>query len=263
MDNDKPMDNELDRLINDAAFNMKLNEIRLIQKYENRKQEIKVTVIIPTWNRSFIIERAINSVMQQSYTNFELIISDDGSTDGTEEMIKTIYGKENRIHYIKNEHAGVSHARNAALKKATGELIAYLDSDNAWSSNYLLLMVNTFIDFPGINTLYCGIRYIDQLSESDFILLKQFDRKALLERNYIDLNIFSHRKSLFEKLFGFNEELNVLEDWDLIIRYTSDSCPKVLECCLATYYREKDYDHLTFAENLSEIYNKIKKLHSS
>ena len=267
MKEDKLINDEFDKLVNHASFKMKLNEIRLIQKYQKRKQDIKVTVIMPTWNRAFIIQRAIDSVLQQSYKNFELIISDDGSSDNTEAVINKRYGNELRINYIKNGHSGVSHARNVALRQAQGDLIAYLDSDNVWSRDYLLLMTNTFVDFPEINTLYCGIRCIDQANRSDYILFRQYERKSLLEGNFIDMNIFMHRTALFKKLHGFNEECNVLEDWEFIIRYTQDNFPKALECCLATYYRQKDLNNLTLTKELygtfKDTFRKIRQLHTA
>lgn len=262
MDAHKLITDEFDRLVNRASFKMKLNEIHLIQKYQKRQQDAEVTVIMPTWNRAFIIQRAIDSVLHQSYKNFELIISDDGSSDNTDDIIKKNYGNERRINYIKNEHSGVSNARNAALKHARSEFIAYLDSDNVWSEEYLLLMVNTFVDFPEINTLYCGVRYIDQPSKNDFILFRPYERKALLERNFIDINIFMHRTILFEKLHGFNNKYDGLEDWEFIIRYTQDDFPKALECCLATYYREKDLNNLTLTEDLYDTFKKIRQLHT-
>jgi len=267
MNKDKLIKEECDRLVNHVSFEMKLNEIRLSQNYRERQQDAKVTVIMPTWNRAFIIQRAVDSVLQQSYKNFEIIISDDGSSDNTEAVINKRYGNEPRISYIKNGHSGVSHARNVALKQAQGDLIAYLDSDDVWSKDYLLLMVNTFVDFPEINTLYCGVRCIDQANKSDYILFRQYERKALLERNFIAINIFMHRTALFEKLHGFNEEYNVLEDWELIIRYTQDNLPKALECCLATYYRQKDLNNRTLADDFYDTFKytsgKIRQLHTA
>lgn len=251
---------EIDRLLKNIVFRMKINELRLVQKYRDKKQDIRVSIIMPTWNRAFIIGRAIDSVLKQSYRNFELIISDDGSSDGTEEVLKSYCEKDRRILYIRNEHAGVSRARNIGLERSTGQLIAYLDSDNKWSENYLLLMVNSFIDNPDMNTLYCALRVIDTITEREFISFRHFDRKYLLDRNYIDMNIFMHRRYLFEKLGGFNEGITVLEDWDLIMRYTKDNPPHVLECSLATYYFEKDFEHLSSTEELAETFNRIKQL---
>ncbi len=252
----------LDRLLGSDNFKLKLNELRLVQKYQKREQKVKVSIIMPTWNRAFVIGRAIDSVLRQSYTNYELIISDDGSEDDTEELIETKYGKENRIKYVKNRHSGVSHTRNVGLEYSTGQLIAYLDSDNVWSENYLLLMVNSFIENPVLNTVYSGIRVIDNIGKNDFILFKQYDRSSLLVRNYIDLNIFMHRRFLFERLGGFDESLKALEDWELILRYTKDNPPFVLECCVATYDFGKGFEHLSLTENLDEPYRRIRESHN-
>jgi glycosyltransferase involved in cell wall biosynthesis len=254
------MNSELDHIINSASFQMKLNELRLVQKYRDRKQDSKVSIIMPTWNRAFVISRAIDSVLKQSYTNFELIISDDGSTDNTEKVVYRYSLSDHRIKYLKSEHAGVSRARNIGLERSTGQLIAYLDSDNVWSEHYLLLMVNTFVDSPDANTLYCALRrVIDTVPSKEFISFRHYDRKYLLSRNYIDMNIFMHRRNLFEKLGGFNEGINVLEDWDLIIRYSKNNAPYVLECILATYYFEKNLEHLSSSEKLPETFHRIKQ----
>jgi O-antigen biosynthesis protein len=256
------MNKDLDRLINSASFKMRLNELRLVQKYRDRKQDSKVSIIVPTWNRGFVISRAIESALKQSYSNFELIISDDGSTDNTEEVVYRLSFSDYRIKYIKNEHAGVSRARNIGLEHSAGQLIAYLDSDNVWAEHYLLLMVNTLIDNSYANTLYCAIkRVIDTSPLKELISFRHYDRKYLLSRNYIDMNIFMHRRHLFEKLGGFNEEINVLEDWDLIMRYTKDNSPYVLECILATYYFEKDFEHLSSSDKLSGIFEQLQQLH--
>jgi glycosyltransferase involved in cell wall biosynthesis len=92
-----------------------------------------VTVIIPTFNRAGVIEKSINSVLNQDYKNFELIIIDDGSTDNTEEIVKNFHD----VLYVKKNHEGQSQARNFGLTLAKGEFIASLDSDDEWNHNYL------------------------------------------------------------------------------------------------------------------------------
>jgi glycosyltransferase involved in cell wall biosynthesis len=251
---------DLERIVHSIPFRMKLNELRMIQSCDKVRQNIKVSVIMPTWNRASIIQRAIDSVLRQRYGNFELLISDDGSTDNTEHLIKVNYGQYKTVKYLKHTHAGVSNARNRALNCSRGDLIAYLDSDNVWSENYLLLMVNAFRENPDAATMYCGIRVIDEFFEQDYILFKQYERSSLLERNYIDLNIFMHRRELFEKLNGFNINLPVLEDWELIARYTKNYEPYVLECSLATYYLDKRFDHLTLSKDINAYSKKVREL---
>ena len=252
------MDNDLQRIIRSAAFQMKHREIRLVEAYRKREQNNLVSVIMPTFNRKFIIKRAIDSVIAQSYENFQLIIVDDGSTDGTADFVRSEYGCDSRIRYIYTEHQGVTYARNSALENANGQLIAYLDSDNQWGINYLLVMVNALDDCPDKYSAYCGIRVINTILQAKFTRLINYDRKSLLERNYIDINIFIHRKNLFDLYGGFKHELTSLEDWELILRYTQEHTPLVVKCCLANYYISKNFNHRSLICEADSSYNKIK-----
>ena len=100
-----------------------------------------VSIIMPTYNRAHILPRAIESVLNQSYQNFELIIIDDGSSDDTYRVMKSY--KDQRIRYIRyTENYGQSHARNVGINMAKGEYIAFLDSDNEWIPSHLEARVN-------------------------------------------------------------------------------------------------------------------------
>ena len=116
-----------------------------LKKRKRLEENYGVSVIMPTYNRVDIIGRAIDSVLKQTYDNFELIIIDDGSTDNTETSIKDKYDEyiqNGKIKYIKQKNSGVNIARNNGLSKATGNIIAYLDSDNYWMDTYLEKMVS-------------------------------------------------------------------------------------------------------------------------
>jgi glycosyltransferase involved in cell wall biosynthesis len=249
----------LDRIVENRLFKMKLNETRLLKNYMQRQQKVIVSVIMPTYNRAFIIGRAIESILAQRYKNVELFIIDDGSVDNTESVISKYRAKDDRITYLRCHHSGVSFARNLALKMSNGELIAYLDSDNVWSPNYLLLMVNTFEDHPNIGTLYCGIRVVDNIHNRKYIRLTRHDRNRLMNQNYIDLNVFMHKREVYETFGGFDESLTSLEDWELIIRYTDTHPPHVLEACLVTYFLEKRFNHLSLQPGLIENYGTIRR----
>ena len=100
-------------------------------KNENSKNQSKVSVIIPTYNRAYLISRAINSVLNQTYQDFEIIIVDDGSTDNTEEVIKEFQEKDERIKYIRHKNnKGEAAARNTGIKAAKNEYISFQDSDD-------------------------------------------------------------------------------------------------------------------------------------
>jgi len=91
-----------------------------------------VSVVIPTYNRAYCIERALDSVLRQTHQDFEIILVDDGSTDGTSELIARRYGHDGRIRYILQQNAGVSAARNTGLRAVRGDFVALLDSDDVW-----------------------------------------------------------------------------------------------------------------------------------
>jgi glycosyltransferase involved in cell wall biosynthesis len=252
-----------ERLIATGMLRMKLNALRLTDEYRNRKQHLKVSIIMPTWNRGLVIGRAIESVLRQSYKNYELIVCDDGSTDGTERTLRSMSSEYGEIRYLRHKHSGVSYTRNRGLMCSTGDLIAYLDSDNVWHDNYLLLMVNTFVGNSDFSAGYCGIRITQRIGEKGCVMLRDYDRQALLQQNYIDLNVFIHYRSLFEELGGFDEGLISLEDWDLIIRYTKGSPPFVLKVCLATYSLEDDLEHLSSEKGLADNFRKIREEHGT
>jgi glycosyltransferase involved in cell wall biosynthesis len=254
-------DAELDALLSRPVLTFRLNEVRFVQHYRGRPQGSRVSVIMPTWNRAFVIRRAIDSVMRQSYRNLELILVDDGSTDETEAVVRAAYGSDPRFRYVREAHRGVGHARNVGLACGTGEMVAYLDSDNEWSEHYLLLLVNTLLDHPGVSTAYCGVRVVNNIEGQASVRLQPYSRKALLERNYIDMNVFVHRMALARTLGGFRDDVAGLEDWELIIRFTRDHAPCVVECVLATYYLEKGYGHLSLTGDLLEKYWRVRQLH--
>src|SRR3990167_1338260 len=104
------------------------------------RQQPTVSIITPTYNRAYVLGNAIDSVIKQSYKDWELIIIDDGSADKPKELVQTF--SDERIKYIYQKNAGPSAARNKGLSMARGSWIAYLDSDNELYPNYLQVMFN-------------------------------------------------------------------------------------------------------------------------
>ena len=121
----------------------------------------EISVIIPTYNRSQYICRAIDSVLLQSFTNYEIIVVDDGSTDNTKEVLKPYLSK---IKYIYKENGGVSSARNFGIKEAKGRWIAFLDSDDYWKVEKLLLQKN-FLEEQNLQICFTAIEIINADTE--------------------------------------------------------------------------------------------------
>lgn len=91
-----------------------------------------VSVITPTYNRAYCLGRTLDSALAQTYPHLEIVVVDDGSTDGTAELVRTRYGHEPRVRYLRQENGGVSAARNRGLREARGAYLAFLDSDDVW-----------------------------------------------------------------------------------------------------------------------------------
>jgi hypothetical protein len=180
-----------------------------------------VSVVLPTWNRAALVTRAIASVQAQRYARWELIVVDDGSTDDTPAVLAR-YADEPRIQLLRQEHGGHARARNAALAASRGEIVAYLDSDNVWDPGYLDALVAAYAD-PGVQTAYAAQLIRDARADDAFVRGEPFDAIALRDGNYVDLNVFSHRRALVGRCGGFDESLDRLVDWDLVLRYTADA----------------------------------------
>jgi GT2 family glycosyltransferase len=113
-----------------------------------------VSVIVPTFNRAWCIGRAIDSALQQTHRDFEVIIVDDGSSDGTRELIEKKYRDIKSIKYIYQTNSGVASSRNVALKLANGEFIAFLDSDDIWKPWKVELQLECMKKLPHIGMIW-------------------------------------------------------------------------------------------------------------
>lgn len=207
-----------------------------------------VSIVMPTWNRGHGLTAAIKSVQAQTFGDWELLIVDDGSTDDTPEVL-TAFEADARIRYVRQTHLGHSAARNHGLRLARGSLIAYLDSDNLWYPDFLAAAVSTFAGNDECACLYGALVSDAHLPAGQRILFEAFDSVLLLESNYIDLNVFVHRKAVVASLGGFDEALTRLADWDLILRYSQNT--KVLRVpVLAARYRVLDDKRVTDTADL-------------
>lgn len=181
-----------------------------------------VTVIIPTYNRDLLVERAIKSVLRQTFEDFELIVVDDGSDDTTAEVLDS-YGKLLKV--VFQEHQGVSAARNNGIEHAGGELVAFLDSDDEWLPEKLSRQVALF---DGRNPFF--ICHTDEIWRRDgrAVLQKAIHRKQggrffkrALERCLISPSSVMISKGFLDKVGWFDTELVAAEDYDLWLRITA------------------------------------------
>ena len=180
-----------------------------------------VSIIIPTYNSEKTIKETLMSVQQQSFTDWELIIIDDGSTDNTVEVIKNI--TEPRIKLFVYENGGVSTARNRGIARATGEYLSFLDADDLWTSDKLALQLETLNKYPKAKVVYSWTSYIDEKGQLLF-LGPQFSFqgevfKELLQKNFLlnASNLMIHTDVL-DIVEGFSPEFSYAADWYFYLR---------------------------------------------
>lgn len=186
-----------------------------------------VSVIIPTYNRADRLPRAIESVLMQDYSDFELIIADDCSTDNTEDVVRTYNDK--RIQYYKcPQNMGAAGARNYGASKSKAKYIAFHDSDDEWLQGKLSRQVAYAEAHPEYGLIYGKMHIKTSDMEGDFPNASvegdlEGDIYAwLLCRNTIGAPTMFMPREIFESVSGFDASLRCLEDWEFAIRVAKE-----------------------------------------
>lgn len=226
----------------------------------DRSAPVFFSVIMPTYNRAFCIEAAVDALLAQTHRNFELIIVDDGSTDNTAELIRKKYAdalKSERLIYLPQEkNAGVCAARNKGLEKAKYDWIAYADTDNVPRPDFLETFANGIKEHDA-SCYYARVYHIC----SRRVFGESFKYKSLLKGNQIDLGAFVHSKRLYDELGGFDPSLTRLVDWDLILTYTKKHPPVFLEKIVLDYNDSNDFKRISNSKKHDENLKKIRRKH--
>jgi len=180
-----------------------------------------ISVIIPTYNRGWIVKEAIDSVLAQDFINFELIVVDDGSTDSTQSILDTYC---NAIIVIKQKNRGVSSARNKGIATAQGKYIAFLDSDDLWFPQKLSLQVDFIKKNPNALILQTEEIWIKNGQRINPKYRHKKSSGMFFERS-LNLCLISPSavmisKDLFDKVGTFDNNFPVCEDYDLWLRIT-------------------------------------------
>ena len=254
----------------------------------------EVSVIIPTYNRSSLVRESVASVLRQSFTDFEVIVVDDGSTDDTSVLIKGI--SDSRIRYFYKENGGVATARNLGMAHAQGEYFAFLESDDIWPGDFLSIMVFHLRDnaeYGGAYSLFKD-RYPDGREivgfNKDRYLSGNLTRKFFERTPFIVPSATLFRRCVWEN-FWWDEALRACDDIDAFLRIsvrtkilcvpdvciirqiTSDSLTRMGEETLsptATLIFERFYLHLngqkyvpflTARHRISRTYRGLAKQH--
>lgn len=203
-----------------------------------------VSVIVPAYNVADYIGDALNSVLAQTFTNYEIIVINDGSPD-TEALEKVLAPYMSRIVYLKQENRGVSAARNTGIKTARGSLIAFLDGDDTWLPHYLEVQVPRIQADPTIDVLYPNVIMFGDSSEAgeEFMTIcpsngeVTFERLLLQECNVSNCSIA--RRETIIRAGLFDESLRSVEDFDLWLRVIKQGSRIVYHRDVLARYRRR------------------------
>jgi len=187
------------------------------------KNNPAVSVIIPTYNRAHLIGKAIESVLNQTYQDFEIIVVDDCSIDNTKDIARSF--QDDRIIYVRHDrNRGGSGTRNTGIEKSRSDLIAFLDNDNMWFKNKLERQVEVLDSLPSdFGAIYCGA-FLKKGDKETYFPPDEFRPVEgnilgdLLERSFIDTSGMLIKREVFQVSGYFLEDLPRYQDWELCIR---------------------------------------------
>lgn len=242
-----------------------------------------VSVVIPAYKCADVISSAIESVLSQTYRNYELIVIDDGSPDNTAEVINKY---RERVRYIYQKNGGVSKARNTGILNSTGEYVALLDADDIWNKNKLEIQMRLFEKHPEIDMLcsaFWNTKDGDIIKNKDYKDTFNFFREYGYEindifeykscMNYGNNKIEYHWGNIYDYLFLgnfilsssviakkesiissgiFNEEFRVAEDTDFILNFSKNNVIGFIDSPLVCY-ELPNLDHLSGKSNLEKL----------
>ena len=151
-----------------------------------------ISVIIPLYNKEHQIANTLHSVLKQTFQNFEIVVVDDGSTDGSVQEVEKV--NDNRIRIVRQKNVGVSAARNKGVKEAHYDLVAFLDADDEWKSNYLETQYNLYLKYPQCNVYACRYEFCDSngIISNTIIRKLAFQGEDGVLTNYFEVASCSH-----------------------------------------------------------------------
>ncbi|MGE0567488.1 MAG: glycosyltransferase [Bacteroidia bacterium] len=182
-----------------------------------------ISAIMIVYNGEKHISEAIQSVLNQTFTNFELIIVNDGSTDSTKEIIEKYKNEDNRIRLLNNEmNKGLSYSRNLAVMQANSDIIAVTDSDDINEWDRFEIQYNYLINNPFVDVLGCSVSVINETNEKidnwDYPVSND-EIKLKLKNSCIVANpTVLFKKKVFTEINGYDKALTICEDWDFFVR---------------------------------------------
>jgi glycosyltransferase involved in cell wall biosynthesis len=182
-----------------------------------------VSVIIPTYNRALIIKDAIQSVLNQTFSDYEIIVVDDGSTDNTSNVVNDMRSHSGKVRYIYQENKGRSAARNIGIRAARGNYVAFLDSDDMFLPEKLRVQLMTLKNNLDFGMVFSHVLRMDEHGNilEDINQGKEkltgwiYPELLFIKKNIITIPSVMVRKRVLNEIGGFDESMHICEDLDL------------------------------------------------
>lgn len=182
----------------------------------------EVSVVIPTYNAEFFISDTINSVLNQTYKDFEIILVDDGSTDNTDRIVAQQHA--GKVKYIRQKNSGVSSARNKAISMTKGDFIAFIDCDDIWLENKLEAQVSILKKSKELGLVFSNAYILDEKGRrlKDFFKIVRphsgmvFNK--LVQDNFIPMLTAVVKREALDRVGLFDPRYKIAEDWDIFLR---------------------------------------------
>ena len=206
----------------------------------------KVTVIMPCFNHARFLEASIESILSQSHSDLELVITNDHSTDESWSIMNSFAERDPRILLVNHtENRGLPASRNSGISLSTGDFIAFCDSDDVWEPNKLTTQLALLRDEPHCDVVYSETRIINELGDLTGQLFSELHQlpetrsgwlfNELISGNFINIQSATIRRSCLGSVPSFDEDLGVLEDWWYWIQLSRNHQFRYLDSPLARY----------------------------
>lgn len=235
--------------LNTQRQNTNIPQVYEIKTCRSDMSNPLVSVIIPAYNAAGYIAKSLESVLAQSYRNFELLIINDGSTDKTEEIV--LGYKDPRIRYYRQENRGLAATHNLGIQQSHGEFVIKLDADDMMTPDFITMHIQEFDKHPEADLVYCD----DCLIDVDGRQIKVIEYPEYTDRKTLIRDLFRSgytivpfrtciRKNVFDKIGLFDESLIVGEDYDMMRRFAKHGL-KIHHLRSAIYQRRMGSDSLS------------------
>lgn len=189
-----------------------------LEAFDQRAESPLVSIILPTWNRAGMLRAAVESVQRQTYASWELLVVDDGSTDDTEAVTRSMVARDERVRYVGLTHGGVSRARNQGLAAARGDYVAFLDSDKEWDPEFLRTMLAALIvEGHRVGFAACEVT----MGGQPVLRAIPPTRESLRLGNSVDQTAIVAAREVLEEAGGFDESLRRAVDYDLVLKLSA------------------------------------------